>query len=208
MGGGSGVRAGHAYRLPVLNGSFARELLRKQEERGVFQMEIPFPEFEQSAYSKSMSSREALGLSRPPKYPRSSLSELSGTEGWNESAIKHLFLGEVKTNSKGELIASGFHYGQIRNNGNRIIRRRMTRTNEHGLYQANVVINGVRKKACSTFFPREWSPQQVVNAVNAAARNGKRSGNDRVLGSYQGIKIVINYKQGKISSAYPIMEEK
>ena len=69
MGGGSGVRAGHAYRLPVLNGSFARELLRKQEERGVFQMEIPFPEFEQSAYSKSMSSREALGLSRPPKYP-------------------------------------------------------------------------------------------------------------------------------------------
>ena len=208
MGGGSGVRAGHAYRLPVLNGSFARELFRKQEERGVFQMEIPFPEFEQSAYSKSMSSREALGLSRPPKYPRSSLSELSGTEGWNEGAVKHLFLGEVKTNSKGELIASGFHYGQIRNNGNRIIRRRMTRTNEHGLYQANVVINGVRKKAYSTFFPREWSPQQVVNAVNAAARNGKRSGNDRVLGSYQGIKIVINYKQGKISSAYPIMEEK
>ena len=35
-----------------------------------------------------------------------------------------------------------------------------------------------------------------------------QSGNDRVLGSYQGIKIVINYKQGKISSAYPIMEEK
>ncbi len=208
MGGGSGVRAGHAYRLPVLNGSFASELFRKQEERGVFQMEIPFPEFEQSAYSKSMSSREALDLSRPPKYPRNSLSELSGTEGWNEGAVKHLFLGEVKTNSKGEKVASGFHYGQIRNNGNRIIRRRMTRTNEHGLYQANVVINGVRKKAFSTFFPREWSPQQVVNAVNVAARNGKRSGNDRVLGSYQGIKIVINYKQGKIASAYPIVEEK
>ena len=80
--------------------------------------------------------------------------------------------------------------------------------NEHGLYQANVVINGVRKKAFSTFFPREWSPQQVVNAVNSAARSGKRSGNDRVIGSYQGIKIVINYKQGKIASAYPIMEEK
>ena len=208
MGGGSGVRAGYAYELPVLNGPYARELLRKQEERGLFQMEVPFSEFEQAAYGNSASSREAMGLPRPPKYPRSSLSELSGTEGWNESAIKHLFLGEVKTNSKGELIASGFHYGQIRNNGNRIIRRRMTRTNEHGLYQANVVINGVRKKAYSTFFPREWSPQQVVNAVNAAARNGKRSGNDRVLGSYQGIKIVINYKQGKIASAYPIMEEK
>ncbi len=173
-------------------------------------MKIPFPEFEPTgaSFSSSMSSIEAMDLPRPPKYSRSSLSELKGTDGWNESAIKHLFLGEVKTNSKGELIASGFHYGQIRNNGNRIIRRRMTRTNEHGLFQANVVINGVRKKAFSTFFPREWSPQQVVNAVNSAARSGKRSGNDRVLGSYQGIKIVINYKQGKIASAYPIMEEK
>ena len=105
-------------------------------------------------------------------------------------------------------IASGFHYGQIRNNGNRIIRRRMTRTNENGLYQANVIINGVRKSAFSTFFPREWSPQQVVNAVNEVARNGSRSRNGQVLGSYQGIKIVINYKQGKITSAYPIMEDK
>ena len=41
MGGGSGVRAGYAYELPVLNGPYARELLRKQEERGLFQMEIP-----------------------------------------------------------------------------------------------------------------------------------------------------------------------
>ena len=41
MGGGSGVRAGYAYELPVLNGPYARELLKKQEERGLFQMEIP-----------------------------------------------------------------------------------------------------------------------------------------------------------------------
>ena len=210
MGGGSGERAGHAYRMPVLRGPYARELLRKQEERGLFQMEIPFPEFEPAgtASSSSMYSREALNLPRPPKYPKSSLSELKGVEGWNENAVKHLFLGEVKTNSNGEKIASGFHYGQIRNNGNRIIRRRMTRTNENGLYQANVIINGVRKRAFSTFFPREWSPQQVVNAVNEVARNGSRSRNGQVLGSYQGIKIVINYKQGKITSAYPIMEDK
>lgn len=84
----------------------------------------------------------------------------------------------------------------------------MTRTNEYGLYQANVVINGVRKRAFSTFFPREWSPQQVVNAVNEVARNGSRGRNGQVLGSYQGIKIVVNYKQGKIASAYPIMEDK
>ena len=121
MGGGSGVRAGYAYELPVLNGPYARELLRKQEERGLFQMEIPFSEFEQAAYGNSASSREAMDLPRPPKYSRSSLSELSGTEGWNEGAVKHLFLGEVKTNSKGEKVASGFHYGQIRDNGNNVI---------------------------------------------------------------------------------------
>lgn len=206
MGGGSGVRAGHAYRLPVLNGSFARELFRKQEERGVFQMEIPFPEFEQSAYSKSMSSREALGLSRPPKYPRSSLSELSGTEGWNEGAVKHLFLGEVKTNSKGEKVASGFHYGQIRDNGNNVIRKRMTRQDINGVYEANVFIQGVKKKAKSTFFPRNWSPQKVVNSINEACRNKIHRQGNLYEGSSEGIRIYLD-ESGKIKSAHPIMEK-
>ena len=43
----------------------------------------------------------------------------------------------------------------------------MTRTNEHGLYQANVVINGVRKKAFSTFFPFAIEENQVLDTFFA-----------------------------------------
>ena len=208
MGGGSGVRADYAYELPVLNGSYARELLRKQEERGLFQMEIPFSEFEQAAYGNSVSSREALDLPRPPKYSRSSLSELKGTEGWNESAIKHLFLGEVKTNSKGEKVVSGFHYGQIRDNGNNVIRKRMTRQDINGVYEANVFIQGVKKKAKSTFFPRNWSPQKVVNSINEACRNKIHRQGNLYEGSSEGIRIWIYLDEsGKIKSAHPIMEK-
>ena len=43
----------------------------------------------------------------------------------------------------------------------------MTRTNEHGLYQANVVINGVRKKAFLTFFPFAIEENQVLDTFFA-----------------------------------------
>lgn len=43
--------------------------------------------------------------------------------------------------------------------------------NEFGVYRANIEINGVPKKPKSTLFPREWTPQQVIDAVNEAFYN-------------------------------------
>lgn len=63
---------------------------------------------------------------------------------------------------------------------------------------------------CSTFFPRHWSPQRVVDAINEAYRNKQPIETSEVLflGNANGIKIKMRIDlNGKISSVYPIMEE-
>ena len=110
---------------------------------------------------------------------------------------------------------NGNYYGtpnefikETTNNGNNVIRKRMTRQDINGVYEANVFIQGVKKKAKSTFFPRNWSPQKVVNSINEACRNKIHRQGNLYEGSSEGIRIWIYLDEsGKIKSAHPIMEK-
>jgi len=204
MGAGSGVSAGYAYKFPKVPEPFATQLRLAQEKRHVFQTELQFPiEFEAFAPNEKQYSESP----RAPKYPLSSLNELKGLENWSHNAVNHIFLGEVKLNGN-KVSSHGFHYTQIRNNGNSIARKHLTRTNEKGVYRGNVSIRGVKKNAFSTFFPREWSPQQTVNEINFAYANRQKVRNKIIGVSNSGIRIKFNLnKRNQIISAYPEFEK-
>ena len=79
---------------------------------------------------------------------------------------------------------------------------------------SKVTVKGVRKRTMggmSTFFPAHWSPQHIMNAINQAYE-GKSEINPsgKVFYGYskEGVKIKMRINSnGKISSAFPIMEE-
>ena len=80
---------------------------------------------------------------------------------------------------------------------------------EHGVYAANVMIEGVEKGYRSTFFPKDWTKEQVATAVREAYESRKpevRSGTFRGETS-TGMKVELRLDgQGKPESAYPVYE--
>lgn len=71
---------------------------------------------------------------------------------------------------------------------------------EHGVYAANVVIEGKKKNARSTFFPKEWTKEQVASAIDEAYQSKKRN---EATGLYIGkseagveIEMMLNPKGG------------
>ena len=78
-------------------------------------------------------------------------------------------------------------------------------SNKFGVYQAKVEINGVPKGPKTTFFPKDWTPQQVIDAVNEAFNNKVNIKNNRYIGkTNDGMKIEIIVRNNKIISAYPV----
>jgi len=77
----------------------------------------------------------------------------------------------------------------------------------HGVYEGNVMIEGVRKKARSTFFPKDWTEQQVETAIEEAYKARKP---DREPGIYtgqtaSGVEVEMQLtNNGQIHTAYPI----
>ena len=142
------------------------------------------------------------------EYPKESLSNLSNTERFTEGAIKHIFEGEVNNRGK----AVGYHYEGVENTTGEVVAGTKTIPDRNGVYEANVIINGVSKRGGSTFFPREWSPQQVVNAVNEAyaVRYHIPPQPNRFEGRLSsGLKVQMFLDDGrppKIRSAFPVKE--
>lgn len=80
------------------------------------------------------------------------------------------------------------------------------------MYEAKVEVNGIPKVSNggkSTFFPQDWSPQQVVDAINEAFDNKqfvKGSKNTYVgkLNNGMQIQMFIDNITNKIISAFPV----
>ncbi|MGM2821417.1 EndoU domain-containing protein, partial [Bacillus cereus group sp. Bce001] len=76
------------------------------------------------------------------------LESLQNTEnfkqGTKENGINHIF--------------NGFHYEGTPNSNSKIVGD-LDPSNEFGVYQAKVEIDGVLKGPKSTFFPKDWTPQ-------------------------------------------------
>ncbi|WP_426980666.1 EndoU domain-containing protein [Bacillus pseudomycoides] len=132
------------------------------------------------------------------------LENLQNTEnfkqGTKENGLNHIFDGEILKNGN----ANGFHYEGMPNSNGKIVGN-LDPSNEFGVYQAKVEINGVLKGPKSTFFPKDWTHQQVIDAVNEAFNNKVNIKNNRYIGkTSNGMAIEIILRNNKIISAYPV----
>lgn len=85
-----------------------------------------------------------------------------GTGKYNTDTMKHIYHGEV--NKRGRAV--GYHHESMM--GGKIIPGTETKPDTNGVYRAKVEIDGVKKKATSSFFPKEWDRVQVLKAIDEA----------------------------------------
>lgn len=138
-------------------------------------------------------------------YEKSVLKALENTDIFIDSAIEHIFEGNVKRGKAG-----GYHYECIKDTAGKVVSGTEVSLNDLGVYKAQVEVDGILKasnKGYSTFFPKDMDPQEVVDAINEAY-------NDRVFvegtsNTYRGstengleIEMYLNDDE-KIISAFP-----
>lgn len=134
-----------------------------------------------------------------------SLDDLEHTEAFRKGALEHILEGEL--NRKGQAV--GFHYDGLPTKKGTIISGTETEPNEYGVYEAEVEVSDVAKTSNggkSTFFPDEWTAQDVVDAINEAHENSTLiTGN-----TYEGLTddgLVIRMyldQHDQIISAFPV----
>ena len=146
------------------------------------------------------------GVEIETSYGKSTLNSLKNTENFTDSAIEHIFEGQVNARGK----AVGYHYEGIEGTSGNVIPGTESSVNNIGVYKAQVEVNGIPKTAnggFSTFYSKNLSPQQVVDAINEAYSNCELKLGTR--NTYQGVanngmKIDMFLDQsGKIISAFP-----
>ncbi len=95
----------------------------------------------------------------------------SGNKAVKQDTLEHIFHGEV--NGRGR--ATGFHYEGVDNmqvvKKTRVIESTRSIPDGNGIYTANIEVNGIRKNQPSSFFPKAWSKNDVVNSINEAYIN-------------------------------------
>ena len=117
---------------------------------------------------------------------------------------EHIFEGDVTKKGK----ATGYHSEVITNNSEVV--RVTKQADKYGVYEAKVSVNGVEKGGVSTMYPKDWSPQQIMNEVQHAYENMELyKGTNIFRGeASNGMKIEMRIKNGKIESAYPVYNER
>ncbi len=113
---------------------------------------------------------------------------------YSSEAAEHIFKGNK---------SGGFHYEGLNDASSRVVE--VTKKNSKGVYEAVVEIDGKIKKSKSTFFPKSWTPDQVLNSINKVYETGILDvGTNQIKGTFKGIEIWINLDDvGKIISAFP-----
>jgi hypothetical protein len=105
----------------------------------------------------------------------------------------------------------GFHTESFLGTPRKVIPGTSTLPDVNGVYKGQVTVNGIPKggnSGESTFFPKEWPPQMIVDAINVAYEN-----RIPVVGNpgefhfeYKGIDIhmYLDRNTGLIRSAFPV----
>ncbi|MEK4275218.1 WXG100 family type VII secretion target [Paenibacillus sp. FSL R7-0026] len=156
------------------------------------------------AVAKIKKNLEAAEARKANAYQSSwKINELKNTEGFKKgttsNALNHIFEGEI---IKGQAV--GFHYEGMPNTKGKVVGN-IDPPNEYGVYRANVEVDGILKKAKTTFFSKDWTPQQVIDEINIAFDNKVLFKNNRYRGtSSTGVTIEFVIKNEKITSAYPL----
>ena len=135
------------------------------------------------------------------------LENLVDTENFRPNALEHILEGEL--NGKGQAV--GFHYDHLPTKKGEIIAGTETELDEHGVFEAEVSVEGVEKtsnRGRSTFFPDDWDSQDVVDAINEAFENKEFINGNTYEGLTEEGIIVRMYldNNDKIISAFPVYE--
>ncbi|MGL5870187.1 EndoU domain-containing protein [Clostridium chrysemydis] len=137
-----------------------------------------------------------------------SIADLQNTENFRHGALKHILEGEINKRGK----AVGFHYEGFPGSKGKVIEGTSSKPNKYGVYTAEVEVDGVKKtsnKGRSTLYPKDWTPQQVVDAINEAYNDRQyvKGSKDTYMGeTKEGMQIsmYLDQKTGKIISAFPM----
>lgn len=133
------------------------------------------------------------------------LTDLTNTEFFRPGALEHIFEGEL--NRKGDAV--GFHYEGLSTAKGTVIEDTRTNPDKYGVYEAEVEVAGVKKRGnrgISSFFPIDWTAQDVVDAINEAYETKEFiTGNTYEGLTEEGI-VVHMYLDSKnlIISAFPV----
>ena len=133
------------------------------------------------------------------------ISGLESTANFKLGALEHILEGELNVRGK----AVGYHYEGFPTSKGRVISGTETSPNSFGVYKAKVEVNGVTKTSnggYSSFFPKNWTPQKVIDSINEAFANKTLIGNDTYTGfTADGMNIMMYLdSSGQIKSAFPI----
>lgn len=181
-------------------------ILKIRNETVKSDVEVVRKTTEDSVEDVGKSAAEDAGKVVETSYGKSTLNSLKNTENFTDSAIEHIFEGQVNARGK----AVGYHYEGIEGTSGNVIPGTESSVNNIGVYKAQVEVNGIPKTAnggFSTFYSKNLSPQQVVDAINEAYSNCELKLGTR--NTYQGVanngmKIDMFLDQsGKIISAFP-----
>lgn len=138
-------------------------------------------------------------------YTMQDIKKLRHTEIFAKGALEHIFDGTI--NKKGK--ATGYHYDKVEGSRGKILPGTRSKEDRHGVFTARVEVDGVQKNGFSSFYPDEWTPQEVVDAINTAYKdalgNTSNPHGDLWIG-YSGDLEIDMYltDQKKIITAYPI----
>lgn len=134
-----------------------------------------------------------------------SLNDLENTKYFRDGALEHILEGELNKNRQ----AVGYHYDQLPTKKGSIVEGTETKPNQYGVYEAEVIVNDVKKTSNngkSTFFPDDWDSQDVVDAINEAYQSKTFINGNTFEGlSEEGIAIRMYLdNEEQIISAFPV----
>jgi hypothetical protein len=166
-----------------------------------------------SPSTPSAPAKPAPGNSAPPSTAGVASKAATNAEAASEAASLltdkgrgHIFHGEVDSKDGA---ARGWHYEPSgdKAKGTYIVEGTRSPPDEHGVYSGNVAIDGVKKGARSSFFPKDWTEKQVESAIEEAYKARKP---EPKPGVYRGtltdgmeVELRLDGK-GRIESAYPV----
>ncbi|MBL9042742.1 MAG: EndoU domain-containing protein [Myxococcales bacterium] len=120
-----------------------------------------------------------------------------------DKSRKHIFEGELNK-KRGD--ATGWHYEPTgdKAKGTYVIEGTRSPPDEHGVYAANVVIEGVEKGSRSTFFPKEWTKEQVASAIEEANQNRVPTERPNKYRGTSSSGVEIEIEPGPKGTIYPV----
>ena len=159
-----------------------------------------------SSVQSSQSSAQ-ISKSDTQSYTMADIKKLKNTEHFAKNTLEHIFDGTI--NSKGK--ATGYHYSKVTDSKGKIIDGTRSKADGHGVFTGKVEVSGVKKNGFSSFYPENWTPQQVVDAINAAyddaLKNPDNPQGELWIGYSGDLEIDMYMNKSKqITTAYPVYE--